>query len=200
VIKRVVDIVGAVIGLLLASPLFLVAAVLVKLDSPGPVLFCQERIGRGFIPFLIYKFRTMAVGRGEAGSSITSDKDSRITRIGRWLRATKLDELPQLFNVLIGNMSMVGPRPEVRRYVDMFRRDYEELLTIRPGMTDLASLKYRNEGALLARAEDPEAEYISRILPDKIRLAKSYLRQSSLLFDFSLLVRTLLGLIWPVQK
>lgn len=199
-IKRVVDIVSAVIGLLLASPLFLVAAVLIKLDSPGPVLFCQERIGRGFIPFLIYKFRTMAVGRDEVGSSITSDKDSRITRIGRWLRATKLDELPQLFNVLIGDMSVVGPRPEVRRYVDIFRHDYAELLTIRPGMTDLASLKYRNEGTLLARAEDPEAEYVSRILPDKIYLAKSYLRQSSLLFDLSLVVRTLFSLIWPVQK
>ena len=116
------------------------------------------------------------------------------------MRATKIDELPQLVNVLSGDMSVVGPRPEVRRYVDMFRHDYAELLTIRPGMTDLASLKYRNEGALLARAEDPEAEYVSRILPHKIHLAKSYLRRSSLLFDLSIVVRTLFSLIWPVQK
>jgi lipopolysaccharide/colanic/teichoic acid biosynthesis glycosyltransferase len=200
VIKRVVDIVGAVVGLLLASPVLLVAAVLIKVDSPGPVLFCQERIGRGFIPFVIYKLRTMAVGRDEGKSALTRDKDSRVTRIGGWLRATKIDELPQLVNVLLGDMSVVGPRPEVPRYVDMFRQDYAELLTIRPGMTDLASLKYRNEEVLLARAEDPEVEYVSRILPDKIHLAKSYLRQSSLLFDLLLVIRTLFSLIRPAQR
>lgn len=198
-IKRVLDIGGAVIGLLVVSPLLLVVAVLIKLDSPGPVLFCQERIGRGFVPFIIYKFRTMAVGRDGDGLSITSGNDSRITRIGRILRATKIDELPQLFNVLIGDMSVVGPRPEVRRYVDLFRRDYEELLTIRPGMTDLASLKYRDEGILLAHAADPEGEYISRILPDKIQLGKTYLRRSSLLLDLSIVLKTLVRLVWRAQ-
>lgn len=199
-IKRLTDIMGAVIGLLLLSPFLLIVAVSIKLDSPGPVLFCQERIGRRFMPFSIYKFRTMAAGRSEEGLSITSDRDARITRMGRFLRATKLDELPQLLNVLTGDMSIVGPRPEVRRYVEMFRRDYEELLAIRPGMTDLASLKYRDEGALLACAEDPEAVYISRILPDKIQLSKSYLQQSSLLFDLSLVARTLLNLAGSVKK
>jgi lipopolysaccharide/colanic/teichoic acid biosynthesis glycosyltransferase len=199
VIKRVLDIGGSVIGLLVVSPLLLVVAVLIKLDSPGPVLFCQERIGRGFVPFIIYKFRTMAVGREGDGLSITSGNDSRITRIGRILRATKIDELPQLFNVLIGDMSVVGPRPEVRRYVDLFRRDYEELLTIRPGMTDLASLKYRDEGILLAHAADPEGEYISRILPDKIQLGKTYLRRSSLLLDLSIVLKTLVRLVWRAQ-
>jgi lipopolysaccharide/colanic/teichoic acid biosynthesis glycosyltransferase len=199
VIKRVLDIGGAVIGLLVVSPLLLVVAVLIKLDSPGPVLFCQERIGRGFVPFIIYKFRTMAVGRDRDGLSITSGNDSRITRIGRILRATKIDELPQLFNVLAGEMSVVGPRPEVRRYVDLFRRDYEELLTIRPGMTDLASLKYRDEGILLAHAADPEGEYISRILPDKIQLGKTYLRRSSLLLDLSIVLKTLVRLVWHAQ-
>ncbi|MGC3974394.1 MAG: sugar transferase [Nitrospira sp.] len=194
-IKRLFDIVSSIIGLLAGIPLFLLISLLIKLDSSGPVLFRQERIGRGFIPFLICKFRTMAVQQDE-GISITSDRDARITRVGRLLRATKIDELPQLFNVLTGDMSVVGPRPEVRRYVEMFRADYEELLTIRPGMTDFASLKYRNEGALLSRAEGPEDEYIAHILPDKIRLGKVYLRQSSLLLDLSIIGRTLFRLVW----
>ena len=199
-IKRLVDIVAASIGLLLLSPLFLILAALIKLDSSGPVLFRQERIGRGFIPFLIYKFRTMAAGRANEGLCITSRNDARITRLGRWLRATKLDELPQLLNVLIGDMSLVGPRPEVRHYVELFRSEYEPLLSIRPGMTDLASLKYRDEGDVLAQVEDPEAEYVTRILPDKIELGNMYLRRASLLFDLSLILNTLLRLILPVKK
>jgi lipopolysaccharide/colanic/teichoic acid biosynthesis glycosyltransferase len=200
VIKRLVDIVAASIGLLLLSPLFLILAALIKLDSSGPVLFRQERIGRGFIPFLIYKFRTMAAGRANEGLCITSRNDARITRVGRWLRATKLDELPQLLNVLIGDMSLVGPRPEVRHYVELFRSEYEPLLSIRPGMTDLASLKYRDEGDFLAQVEDPEAEYVTRILPDKIELGNMYLRRASLLFDLSLILNTLLRLVWPAKK
>jgi lipopolysaccharide/colanic/teichoic acid biosynthesis glycosyltransferase len=200
VIKRLVDIVGASLGLLLFSPLFLILAALIKLDSSGPVLFRQERIGRGFTPFLIYKFRTMAAGRANEGLCITSRNDARITRVGRWLRATKLDELPQLLNVLLGDMSLVGPRPEVRHYVELFRSEYEQLLSIRPGMTDLASLKYRDEGDVLAQVEDPEAEYVTRILPDKIELGNLYLRRASLLFDLSLILNTLLRLVWPAKK
>ena len=123
-----------------------------------------------------------------------------ITRVGRWLRATKLDELPQLLNVLIGDMSLVGPRPEVRHYVELFRSEYEPLLSLRPGMTDLASLKYRDEGDFLAQVEDPEAEYVTRILPDKIELGNMYLRRASLLFDLSLILNTLLRLVWPAKK
>jgi len=200
VIKRLVDIVAASIGLLLLSPLFLILAALIKLDSSGPVLFRQERIGRGFIPFLIYKFRTMAAGRANEGLCITSRNDARITRVGRWLRATKLDELPQLLNVLIGDMSLVGPRPEVRHYVELFRSEYEQLLSIRPGMTDLASLKYRDEGDVLAQVEDPEAEYVTRILPDKIELGSLYLQRASLFFDLSLILKTVLRLVWPAKK
>lgn len=199
-IKRLVDIVAASIGLLLLSPLFLILAALIKLDSSGPVLFRQERIGRGFIPFLIYKFRTMAAGRANEGLCITSRNDARITRVGRWLRATKLDELPQLLNVLIGDMSLVGPRPEVRHYVELFRSEYEQLLSIRPGMTDLASLKYRDEGDVLAQVEDPEAEYVTRILPDKIELGSLYLQRASLFFDLSLILKTVLRLVWPAKK
>ena len=116
------------------------------------------------------------------------------------MRATKLDELPQLLNVLIGDMSLVGPRPEVRQYVELFRSEYEPLLSIRPGMTDLASLKYRDEGDFLAQVEDPEAEYVTRILPDKIELGNMYLRRASLLFDLSLILKTLLRLVWPAKK
>ena len=165
---------------------------LVKVDSPGPVLFRQERIGKHFRPFRIFKFRTMAEGV-TVGGSITVGEDVRITRIGRWLRRAKFDELPQLFNVVAGEMSLVGPRPEVRRYVEMFRKDYEELLAVRPGITDLASIKYRNEAAILGSAKNPEHVYVTSILPDKIRLAKIYLRQSSVLVDLSIIMRTLFG-------
>ena len=199
-IKRLVDIAGASLGLLLFSPLFLILAFLIKFDSSGPVVFRQERIGRAFIPFLIYKFRTMAADRANEGLCITSRNDARITRVGRWLRATKLDELPQLLNVLIGDMSLVGPRPEVRRYVELFRSEYEQLLSIRPGMTDLASLKYHDEGDVLAQVEDPEAEYVTRILPDKIELGNLYLRRASLLFDLSLILKTVLRLVRPAKK
>src|SRR5207253_6817635 len=152
-------------------PLFVVVAILIRADSPGPVFFAQERIGKGFRPFWIYKFRTMVKDAAQRGGALTASGDPRITRVGQILRNTKIDELPQLINVLRGDMSLVGPRPEVRRYVELFRHDYEEILRVRPGITDLASLKYRDESALLAVAADPEQEYITRVLPDKITLA-----------------------------
>jgi lipopolysaccharide/colanic/teichoic acid biosynthesis glycosyltransferase len=190
-IKRCFDFVVAFSGLLLLTPLLTLVALLVKFDSKGPVFFKQERIGKKFKPFKIYKIRTMVEDASQHGELTTSDRDPRITRIGLLLRRTKIDELPQLINVLRGEMSMVGPRPEVRRYVELFRRDYEEILTVRPGITDLASLKYQNESALLRCCGDPEAEYQSKILPDKIALAKEYVRRSSFLFDLSLTLKTL---------
>ena len=192
--KRAFDVVTACLGLLLCSPLLGLAALLIKLDSPGPVFFRQERIGRGFRPFLIYKFRTMVPDAPHKGGSITVGNDPRITRVGWVLRQTKLDELPQLLNVLKGEMSFVGPRPEVRRYVELFRQDYEEILQVRPGITDPASLAYRHEAEVLGRAEDPEEEYVRQILPEKIRLAKEYIRRSSLTFDVTLICKTFLRL------
>jgi lipopolysaccharide/colanic/teichoic acid biosynthesis glycosyltransferase len=189
--KRIFDILVSVLGLVLVSPLFLLIAMLIKLDSRGPVLFRQERIGRAFRPFLIYKFRTMVKDAPKRGSLITYGNDARITRVGRMLRNTKLDELPQLFNVLLGQMSFVGPRPEVPCYVELFRKDYEDILKVRPGITDLASLKYRDEAAFLGNTKNPEEEYVNHVLPDKIELAKEYLRQSSLIFDIGLIARTL---------
>ena len=193
--KRVFDIVVAFLGLSLLLPLLLLVAFLIKLDSPGPIFFKQERMGKGFRPFLIYKFRTMVQDAPGKGGSITVGADSRITRLGRILRKTKIDELPQLFNILRGEMSFVGPRPEVPQYVELFRRDYEEILNVLPGITDLASLKYRDEAEVLRHAENPEEEYVRHVLPDKIRLAKEYRRRSSLFFDMTLIFKTLLALV-----
>jgi lipopolysaccharide/colanic/teichoic acid biosynthesis glycosyltransferase len=193
-LKQAFDMLVALGGLLLLAPLLFLVALLIKLDSPGPVFFRQERIGKGFRPFLIYKFRTMFEDAALKGGPVTFGSDPRITRVGRLLRKTKFDELPQLINVLRADMSFVGPRPEVRQYVELFRPDYEEILQIRPGITDLASLKYRDEAALLGQVENPEEEYLKRVLPDKIRLAKDYLQRSSFSFDLSLILKTLLRL------
>jgi lipopolysaccharide/colanic/teichoic acid biosynthesis glycosyltransferase len=195
--KRLFDVVLATVGLVACAPILVVAGALVRLTSPGPMLFRQERIGRGFRPFTIYKFRTMVADAPRRGAAITCGDDPRITRVGRLLRATKVDELPQLFNVLRGDMSFVGPRPEVRRYVEMFADDYREILAVRPGITDLASILYRDEAAILGRAADPQAEYVGRILPHKIRLAKEYRHRSSLLFDVGVILQTILAVVRP---
>ena len=192
--KRFLDLTVAFGGLLVLWPFFAVIAVAIKLDSQGPIFFKQQRIGRCFKPFWIYKFRSMVVDAQRRGGLLTAGADPRITRVGHFLRRSKLDELPQLINILKGEMSLVGPRPEVPRYVQLFRRDYEEILTFKPGITDLASLKYRNEAALLAQAQNPEQEYVSRVLPDKIRMAKEYIHHSSFFFDLNLLFRTIFKL------
>jgi lipopolysaccharide/colanic/teichoic acid biosynthesis glycosyltransferase len=192
--KRGFDIVASFTTLLLMIPLLALVSTIIKLDSEGPVFFKQERMGRGFRPFRIYKFRTMKQTPVGHGSQVTVGDDPRITRVGRFLRQAKLDEIPQLINILRGEMSFVGPRPEVPQYVQLYKQDYQEILTVRPGLTDLASLKYRDEAALLARATNPEEEYTTRVLPDKIELAKDYLRQASLLFDLKIIFKTLFKL------
>lgn len=188
--KRLFDFSMAAVGLVVLSPLLIGVAVLVKLTSPGPVFFQQERIGRGFRPFMIYKFRSMVPDAPRLGAEITAGDDPRITWAGRILRKTKIDETPQLLNVLKGDMSFVGPRPEARKYVEMFRDDYEEILQVRPGVTDLASIEYRNESTILGTADDPEKEYIERILPDKIRVSKEQIRRASFWFDLAIIART----------
>jgi lipopolysaccharide/colanic/teichoic acid biosynthesis glycosyltransferase len=193
--KRTADILSAACGLLLLFPLFAVVALMIKVDSRGPVFFRQERVGRGFRPFRIYKFRTMVEKAAEQGSLLTAGGDPRITRVGRILRQTKVDELPQLINVLKGDMSVVGPRPEVRRYVDVFHYQYETILAVRPGITDLASLKYRDESAMLAASPHPEQTYIEEILPDKLRLAELYVQQASSVLDIVIIIRTFMALI-----
>jgi lipopolysaccharide/colanic/teichoic acid biosynthesis glycosyltransferase len=190
IMKRAMDISGAVVALLVLAPVMMMIGVLVRSTSRGPALFCQTRVGRNFRPFVIYKFRTMVTDADARGPAITADGDPRITLIGRVLRPLKLDELPQLFNVLVGDMSFVGPRPEVPRYVELFRSDYQEILRLRPGITDLASIAYRHEAELLGRSPDPEALYVEQILPRKIALAKDYARRASPIFDLYLIART----------
>jgi lipopolysaccharide/colanic/teichoic acid biosynthesis glycosyltransferase len=192
--KRIFDVTAAVLGLLLFSPLMVLTAIIIKRDSPGPIFFRQERMGKGFRPFLIYKFRTMVQDAPSRGGLLTLDQDPRITRAGQFLRRTKIDELPQLINVLKGEMSLVGPRPEVRHYTEVFRQDYEDILKVRPGITDLASIKYRDEAEALAKSGNVEEEYVGRVLPDKIRLAKEYCEESSLFFDLILILRTFIRL------
>jgi lipopolysaccharide/colanic/teichoic acid biosynthesis glycosyltransferase len=191
-LKRTFDLLASGVGLVLISPVLVLAAVAIRLDSPGPVFFRQQRVGRYFRPFWIYKFRTMVADAPQHGGQITAGADPRITRVGGWLRKMKIDELPQLINVFLGDMSLVGPRPEVPKYVEMFRDDYAYVLSVRPGLTDPASVKYRDEAAILAASSDPEQEYIRRILPDKIAVARQYIARATFFGDLGVLVRTLM--------
>ena len=192
--KRLFDILASGFGLLILSPLFLILAVWIPLDSPGPVFYRQTRVGRGGRDFRIFKFRTMRVG-ADKGSLVTiGGRDPRVTRAGAFLRRLKLDELPQLINVLVGDMSLVGPRPEVRKYVDLYTPEQLHVLDVRPGMTDAASIKYRNESELLGQAEDPEDYYIHVVLPDKLAINLDYVRNHSFWGDIQLIFKT----IWKV--
>jgi lipopolysaccharide/colanic/teichoic acid biosynthesis glycosyltransferase len=182
-------------GLILALPLMAVIAVLIKLDSPGGVFFAHERVGRYGRKFKVLKFRTMVQDAPKLGGAITAGHDPRITRIGRLLRLTKLDELPQLWNVLKGEMSLVGPRPEVERYVQLWEPELRELvLSVRPGITGLTQIRYRHEERLLTQQPDPEKYYREVLLPLKLASDAEYARRRSLLFDFYLLLRTFLAL------
>lgn len=190
--KRLFDVFCAGLGLLLLSPMWILVAIWIKLDSPGPVLFRQERVGRFGKPFFIHKFRSMRVDAPALGPQITVGGDPRITRSGRFLRASKIDELPQLWDVFRGAMSLVGPRPEVPRYVALYTPEQRELvLSVRPGITDPASLQFRHESEILARAADPEREYVEVILPAKLQIAGDYVRHASVWGDLRLILATL---------
>jgi lipopolysaccharide/colanic/teichoic acid biosynthesis glycosyltransferase len=199
-LKRAMDILVAGVLLVLLAPLWITIAVVVRLTSGTPIIFRQERMGRHFQPFTMRKFRTMVQDAPRRGEQITFGRDPRITRVGRILRALKLDELPQLFNVLRGDMSLVGPRPEVREYVEMFRADYEVVLSVRPGVTDLASIKFRHEADILGRAADPKQEYINCVLPEKIRLAKEYIADVSIGRDLLIILKTAFALVTVTSK
>ncbi|MCK6414127.1 MAG: sugar transferase [Giesbergeria sp.] len=198
--KRLFDITLSLLALVLLCPLLLAVTLWVRLDSQGPVLFRQQRVGRGGRLFGILKFRTMQVNAEAAGLQITVGQDPRITSAGRWLRRSKLDELPQLLNVLRGEMSMVGPRPEVPRYVALYPADQRAtVLSVRPGITDLASLAFRDESTLLARSADPERTYVEEILPIKLRHACDYVVRRSLWLDLRILALTALVLLGAPQ-
>ena len=195
-IKRLFDFSVAALGLLVLSPLLLAIALWIKLDSRGPVFFRQERVGRFGKPFLIYKFRTMVQAPPDNDRQITVGTDPRITRAGRWLRHAKLDELPQLIDVVTGRMSLVGPRPEVPRYVLKYPPEVRsKVLSVRPGTTDYASIHYRRESALLASAADPEREYVEVVMPEKLRYAVQYVDEASLATDLRLIALTLKALV-----
>lgn len=194
--KRIVDIILSTAGLVLLLPFFAIMAVWIKLDSPGPVFFRQTRVGRLGKAFRIYKFRTMVADAGSKGLPLTVGKDPRITASGGFLRHFKLDELPQLINVLKGEMSLVGPRPEVPRYVELYPIHIrEKVLSVSPGITDFASIEYRDESLILARAKNPEAAYIEQILPEKLEYYQRYVSEHSLLVDLKIIMLTLKAII-----
>jgi lipopolysaccharide/colanic/teichoic acid biosynthesis glycosyltransferase len=188
--KRAFDLVFASLGCLLLLPLLLLLAAAIMVGSPGPVFYRGKRIGLAGKPFRIFKFRTMIVDAEQKGGSSTSDSDSRITNVGRWMRKYKFDELPQLFNVILGEMSFVGPRPEVEYYVNMYTQDEKAILTVRPGITDWASIWNSDEGAVLAASPDPDKAYLELIRPEKIRLQLKYVHSRSFATDLRILLET----------
>lgn len=190
VLKRMMDIAVSAAALCVLWPLYLIIALAIVIDDPGPVFYRQVRVGRGGKPFRIFKFRSMVVDADKKGLEITVGHDRRITRVGAFLRKTKLDELAQLINVLCGQMSFVGPRPEVPRYVELYTPYQRQVLLVRPGITDYASIAYRNENDLLDAAQDPERMYIEQIMPAKIELNMKYLREISPAADIRLILKT----------
>ena len=194
--KRVFDIVASGLGLIVLNPLFLILAIWIKLDNKGPVFYRQVRVGRYNKDFRIFKFRSMRVG-ADKGSLVTiGGRDPRVTKAGYWIRKFKLDELPQLINVFIGDMSLVGPRPEVRHYVDYWTPEQMHVLDVRPGITDPASIKFRNENELVEQAEDPEKYYIEVIMQEKIKLYLEYVEKHNFFYDLGLIFKT----FWVIIK
>lgn len=193
--KRCFDIFFSLLGILFLLLLFLFVAIAIKCSSKGPVLFKQERVGKNGKTFKIWKFRSMVVDAEAKGRQITTDGDSRITKVGKFIRKTKIDELPQLFNVLSGKMSFVGPRPEVPRYVELYTEEQRKVLTVKPGITDLASIEYRNENDLLKEAEDPDRKYIEEIMPAKLELNLQYIEKAGFFYDIGLIFKTVFKVI-----
>lgn len=190
-IKRIFDIIFSLIGLILLLPLLLLIALILKIESKGPTLFMQTRVGRHKKDFKIFKFRTMFIGSDQKGLLTIGDNDPRVTNFGYFLRKYKLDELPQLVNVLIGNMSFVGPRPELRHYVNYYSDDGLSILSVKPGITDFASIHFRNEAELLKTTNNPEKLYLEIILPEKLKLNKEYLNSANLLTDLKIILKTI---------
>ncbi|MHC1704347.1 MAG: sugar transferase [Tenuifilaceae bacterium] len=192
---RLFDVVLSFIGLILVLPIFLLIALMIKIESKGSIFYKQERIGKNGIPFKLFKFRSMYVDSDKKGLITIGSKDSRITKVGYFLRNYKIDELPQLINVLIGDMSMVGPRPEVMKYVDLYTEVQKIVLSIKPGLTDYASIQFSNENELLAYSKDPEKTYIEEILPQKITLNMIFIKKQGLRQYFKIIFLTLVKII-----
>ncbi|MBL7915656.1 MAG: sugar transferase [Bacteroidia bacterium] len=194
-VKRIFDLVLSAIFLILLAPLFIFIAIRIKLDSKGPVFYKQVRVGLNGKDFGIYKFRTMFVGSDKKGLLTVGGNDARITTPGLFLRKYKLDELPQLINVFFGDMSIVGPRPEVRKYVDLYSKEQLQVLSVKPGITDYASIEYSKENEILAKATDPEATYINEIMPAKLALNQKYISEQSFVTDLKIILQTLVKIV-----
>ena len=192
--KRIFDFTLSLGGIMVLSPIFLLIALVIKLESKGNVLFTQMRVGKGAKDFYLFKFRSMYIDSEKNGQLTVGMKDPRVTGIGYLLRKFKIDELPQLLNVLIGNMSFVGPRPEVRKYVALYSPEQLTVLTVKPGITDKASLKYFNENELLEKSTNPEQTYINEIMPEKLKINIEYIQQRSIVQDFTIIFKT----IWRI--
>lgn len=188
--KRIFDLFFAFLGIMLLLPIYLLIAIFIKLDSKGEILYKQERIGKDGIPFYVLKFRTMVPDAFSKGALTVGSRDPRVTRVGFYLRKYKLDELPQLFNVLFGEMSFVGPRPEVKKYTDLYNENQRVVLSVKPGITDYASIKYRNENDLLAQSSDPEKLYIEEIMPEKLNLNLKYINDNNVFKDIKIIINT----------
>lgn len=189
--KRLFDILASGLGLICLSPLFAVLAIWIKADSKGPVFYRQVRVGKGNRDFRLFKFRSMRPDSDRLGLITVGGRDPRVTRSGYYIRKYKLDELPQLINVFKGDMSLVGPRPEVRKYVDMYTPEQLKVLDVRPGITSLASIRYRNENDILAAADDPDRAYVEQVMPDKLAIDLEYVANASLASDLRLIFSTL---------
>jgi lipopolysaccharide/colanic/teichoic acid biosynthesis glycosyltransferase len=199
ILKRGFDIIFSLLGLIVLLPIFLVISIVIKVDSKGPVFFRQVRVGKNGKEFKILKFRTMVVDAEKKGMQITVGRDSRITKSGYILRKFKLDELPQLINVLIGDMSFVGPRPEVPKYVALYDENQKSVLKVKPGITDIASIEYRDENTLLGQSGNPEKIYIEEVMPTKLKLNMEYIKDISIVNDIKLILKTIIK-IMNVQK
>ena len=193
--KRLFDITAAILVLIMGLPFFIIIALLIVLDGKGGVFYSQERIGRYKRSFNLYKFRTMQPGSDSLGQLTIGSKDSRVTSIGYYLRKYKIDEFPQLINIIAGHMSVVGPRPEVPKYVKMYNQEQLNVLKVRPGLTDYASLVYFKENELLGKAQDPENVYIKEIMPQKLALNNKYIKEKGMLTDLNIILKTLLRII-----
>ena len=190
-LKRVFDIVCSFIGIIILSPFFILISILILLDSKGDIFYRQIRVGKNNEDFSLLKFRTMQTDADKKGLLTVGSRDSRVTRIGYFLRKYKLDELPQLFNVLFGSMSLVGPRPEVRKYVSLYNDEQKKVLSVKPGITDYASIEYSNENEILAKAQDPEQTYITDIMPHKLSLNLKYINEKSFTTDLKIIFKTI---------
>jgi lipopolysaccharide/colanic/teichoic acid biosynthesis glycosyltransferase len=197
---RLLDFLFSLLGLILLSPFLLLIAFFIKISSSGLVFYKQSRIGLNGVEFNVYKFRSMRLNSDKLGLITVGGRDPRVTSIGYYLRKYKLDELPQLINVIIGDMSLVGPRPEVKKYVDLYTKEQSKVLSIRPGITDWASIYYRDENVILGQSADPEKDYIGKIMPDKLNYNLIYIENYGLVEYFKIIFNTLWHIVVPIRK